>query len=66
MDLREVVVEPVAAADESRYQRLMQAHHYLGALPQDRRDAVVRGALAARVGGADRLFRPRLEVPGRS
>ena len=34
MDLREVVVEPVAAADESRYQRLMQAHHYLGALPK--------------------------------
>ena len=25
---------PVAAADESRYQRLMQAHHYLGALPK--------------------------------
>ena len=34
MDLREVVVEPVAADDESRYQRLMQAHHYLGALPK--------------------------------
>ena len=34
MDLREVVVEPVATADEGRYQRLMQAHHYLGALPK--------------------------------
>ena len=34
MDLREVVVEPVAAGDEGRYQRLMQAHHYLGALPK--------------------------------
>ena len=34
MDLREVVVEPVTAADEGRYQRLMQAHHYLGALPK--------------------------------
>ena len=64
MDLREVVVEPVATADESRYQRLMQAHHYLGRLAQDRRDAVVRGALAARVGGTDRLFRAGLEVPG--
>ena len=32
--MREVVVEPVAADDESRYQRLMQAHHYLGALPK--------------------------------
>ncbi len=34
MDLREVVVEPVATADEARYRRLMQAHHYLGALPK--------------------------------
>ena len=34
MDLREVVVEPVAADDEGRYQRLMQAHRYLGALPK--------------------------------
>ena len=34
MDLREVVVEPVAVADESRDQRLMQAHHYLDALPR--------------------------------
>ena len=34
MDLREVVVEPVAAGDEGRYQHLMQAHHYLGALPK--------------------------------
>ena len=34
MDLREVVVEPVAVGDEQRYQCLMQAHHYLGALPK--------------------------------
>ena len=34
MDLREVVVEPVAPADEPRYQRLMQVHHNLGALPK--------------------------------
>ena len=32
MDLREVVVEPVSTLDEGRYRRLMQAHHYLGAL----------------------------------
>ncbi len=32
MNLREVVVGPVSAADEDRYQRLMAAHHYLGAL----------------------------------
>ena len=30
MNLHEVAVEP--ATDEGRYQRLMQAHHYLGAL----------------------------------
>ena len=34
MALREVVVEPVATEDERRYQRLMAAHHYLGALPK--------------------------------
>ena len=33
-DHRAPDVEPVAAADESRYQRLMQAHHYLDALPR--------------------------------
>ena len=32
MDVREVVVEPVSTLDEGRYRRLMQAHHYLGAL----------------------------------
>ena len=34
MNLREVVLEPVGAADETRFQTLMQAHHYLGALPK--------------------------------
>ena len=34
MELGEVAVEPVAAKDEGRYQRLMGAHHYLGALPK--------------------------------
>ena len=29
-----MVVEPVAAGDEGRYQCLMDAHHYLGALPK--------------------------------
>ena len=31
--LSEVVVELVAAEDETRFRDLMQAHHYLGALP---------------------------------
>ena len=34
MDLREIIVDPVSAADEGRYQHLMGAHHYLGALPK--------------------------------
>ena len=34
MELGEVAVERVAAKDEGRYQRLMGAHHYLGALPK--------------------------------
>jgi len=32
MDLREIVVRPVRAGEEARYQELMQQHHYLGAL----------------------------------
>ena len=31
--LSEVVVDLVAAQDENRFRALMQAHHYLGALP---------------------------------
>ena len=31
--LSDVAVDPVAAHDEARFQDLMQAHHYLGALP---------------------------------
>ena len=31
--LSEVVVDLVAAHDEARFRALMQAHHYLGALP---------------------------------
>ena len=34
MDLREVAVAPVEPGEENRYQRLMAAHHYLGALPK--------------------------------
>lgn len=34
MDLEEVVVRPVRAAEEGRYQELMRHHHYLGALPK--------------------------------
>lgn len=34
MNLREVVLEVVPVRDEARFQRLMQAHHYLGALPK--------------------------------
>ena len=34
LDLYEVVVRPVRSFEESRYQELMQQHHYLGALPK--------------------------------
>lgn len=34
MNLREVVLQPVTAAEEARFRSLMQAHHYLGALPK--------------------------------
>jgi hypothetical protein len=34
LNLREIAVEPVASAEEPRFQVLMQAHHYLGALPK--------------------------------
>ena len=32
MNLREIVVQPVAADEEERFRALMEAHHYLGAL----------------------------------
>ena len=64
MDLREVVVEPVAADDESRYQRLMQAHHYLGALPKIGETQWYVARWRREWGGADRLLRAGLEVPG--
>jgi len=32
--LKDIHVRPVARAEEARYQQLMQAHHYLGALPK--------------------------------
>jgi len=34
LDLCEVVVRPVRSWEESRYQDLMQQHHYLGSLPK--------------------------------
>jgi hypothetical protein len=34
LDLYEVVVRPVRSWEESRYQDLMQQHHYLGSLPK--------------------------------
>ena len=32
--LSDLIVRPVTAAEEDRFQALMQAHHYLGALPK--------------------------------
>ncbi len=34
MNLREVILQPIAASEEARFQALMAAHHYLGALPK--------------------------------
>ena len=34
MELDEIVVRPVRASEEARYEELMQRHHYLGALPK--------------------------------
>ena len=34
MKLEEILVRPVQRSEETRYQALMQAHHYLGALPK--------------------------------
>ncbi|MEY2875601.1 MAG: hypothetical protein RLZZ373_2972, partial [Pseudomonadota bacterium] len=34
MNLREVILHPVAVSEEARFQALMDAHHYLGALPK--------------------------------
>jgi len=34
LNLREIILRPVAAADEAHFQALLQAHHYLGSLPK--------------------------------
>lgn len=34
MNILEIVVRPVGTPEETRYQELMQKHHYLGALPK--------------------------------
>jgi hypothetical protein len=34
LNLREIVLQPVAVHEEARFQALMAAHHYLGALPK--------------------------------
>lgn len=34
LNLREILLEPVSSAEEARFQSLIQAHHYLGALPK--------------------------------
>jgi hypothetical protein len=34
LNLREIHLQPVTAFQEERFQSLMQAHHYLGALPK--------------------------------
>jgi hypothetical protein len=34
LNLSEILVRPVVATEEQRFQQLMQAHHYLGALPK--------------------------------
>jgi hypothetical protein len=34
MNVREIVLRPVELSEEQRYQKLMEAHHYLGFLPK--------------------------------
>jgi hypothetical protein len=34
VNLREIILRPVAVAEEARFQSLLQAHHYLGSLPK--------------------------------
>lgn len=34
MHLQEIIVRPVYSSEETIFQELMQAHHYLGALPK--------------------------------
>lgn len=34
MDIKQIFVRPAQRCEESRYQKLMQAYHYLGALPK--------------------------------
>jgi len=34
LNLREITLQPVATTDEARFQALLQAHHYRGALPK--------------------------------
>ncbi len=34
MNLSQVIVRPVQRTKENRFQELMEAHHYLGALPK--------------------------------
>jgi hypothetical protein len=46
VDLSEIIVRPVRSGDESRYQELMQQHHYLGALPKISETVVVCRHLA--------------------
>ena len=34
LNLQEIIVQPVQQSEQDRFQSLMQAHHYLGALPK--------------------------------
>ena len=34
LNLREIILRPVAVTEEARFQALLQAHHYLGSLPK--------------------------------
>ncbi len=36
LNLQEIIVKPVQSKEQERFQSLMKAHHYLGALPKIR------------------------------
>jgi hypothetical protein len=61
LNLEEIGVRPVERSEERSYQGLMQAHHYLGALPKIRRNDLVRGYLPRSFGTAE-LLRRGLEM----
>jgi len=64
LNLQEIIIQPVQSEEQERFQSLMKAHHYLGALPKIGHTLWYVASYHNEWLGINQLLRRRVEICG--